>query len=296
MTRAVNGTGNGADATVVPLPAITAVRYVQPLREGGSLPAVVEGDDGGLWVTKFRGAGQGARVLIAELVVGGLARALGFPVPDLALVELPSEFGRMERDPEIQDLLRRSTGTNVALRYLDGAFNFDPLAAADLVDAGFAARLVWFDALVTNPDRTARNPNLMLWQRRPWLIDHGAALYAHHDWRGVDAARARAAFPLVRQHVLLARSGDLLAADAALAPQVTGELLGAVLASVPDALFDDPSGPVGAGELADARAARARYVEFLDERLRGRAAWLDAAVAARAAVLAAPPERLRARR
>ncbi len=286
----------GADRAVPPLPTVTAVRYVQPLREGGSLPAVVEGDDGGLWVTKFRGAGQGARVLIAELVVGGVARALGFPVPDLAVVELPEEFGRMERDPEIQELLRRSAGTNVALRYLDGAFNFDPFAAGALVDADFAARLVWLDALVTNPDRTARNPNLMVWQRRPWLIDHGAALYAHHDWRGVDDARARAAFPLVRQLVLLAQSGDLGAADAALAPLVTDALLGAVLATVPDALFDDPSGPVGAGELASAEAARARYVGFLGARARERGGWLDAAVAARAAARAAPPERLRARR
>lgn len=286
-----------APAAATPAPArVTAVRYVQPLREGGSLPAVIEGDDGDLWVAKFRGAGQGARVLIAELVVGGLARAVGLSAPDLAVVELPAEFGRIERDPEIQDLLRRSAGVNVALRYLDGAFNFDPLAAGDLVDAEFAANLVWFDALVTNPDRTARNPNLMVWRRRPWLIDHGAALYAHHDWRGVDAARARAVFPLVRQHVLLARSGDLRAADARLAPLATDTLLTALLDAVPDALFDDPSGPVGAGELPNAAAARARYVEYLGERLRDRAAWLDAAVAAREAALAAPPERLRARR
>jgi hypothetical protein len=136
----------------------------------------------------------------------------------------------------------------------------------------------------------------MVWRRGPWLIDHGAALYAHHDWRGVDEARARAPFPLVRQHVLLARSADLAAADAALAPRVTDALLGAVLATVPDALFEDPSGPVGAGELADAAAARARYVAFLGERVRGRAAWVAAAEAARAAALAAPPEPLRARR
>jgi hypothetical protein len=269
---------------------------VQPLREGGSLPAVVEGDDGGLWVAKFRGAGQGARVLIAELVVGGLAAALGLPVPDLAAVELPAEFGRAERDPEIQDLLRKSAGTNVALRYLEGAFNFDPVAAGELVDPDFAARLVWFDAFVTNPDRTARNPNLMVWQRRPWLIDHGAALYAHHDWRGVDEARARAPFPLVKQHVLLARAGDLAAADAALAPRVTDELLAAVLATVPAALLTDPSGPVGAGELPSAEAARARYVEFLGARARAPRAFADGAIAAQAERRASPPERLRARR
>ncbi len=291
------GAGDAAaGAGPAALPTVTAVRYVQPLREGGSLPAVVEGDDGGLWVAKFRGAGQGARVLVAELVVGGLARALGLPVPDLAVVELPAEFGRAERDPEIQELLRRSAGTNVALRYLEGAFNFDPLAAGDLVDAEFAARLVWFDAFVTNPDRTARNPNLLVWRRRPWLIDHGAALYAHHDWRGVDEARARAPFPLVRQHVLLGRAGDLAAADAELAPRVTGELLGAVLAAVPDALFTDPSGPVGAGELASPEAARARYVEFLGARARAPRAFAETAAAAQAERRAAPPERLRARR
>ncbi len=285
-----------APAAVPALAAVRARRYVQPLREGGSLPAVVEGDDGELWVTKFRGAGQGARVLIAELVVGLLAQTLGLPVPALALVDLSEAFGRMERDAEIQDLLRRSAGVNVGLRYLDGAFNFDPLAAGDLIDPEFAARVVWLDAYTTNPDRSARNPNLMVWERRPWLIDHGAALYAQHDWRGVDEARARAAFPLVRQHVLLGRSGDLRAADAALAPLVTAEVLGAVLARVPDALFEDASGPVGAGEFADAAAARARYGWYLGERLRGRAAWLDAAVAAREGARAAAPERLAARR
>lgn len=295
----MSGTGaaRGASGPRVPdVPAVVARRYVQPLREGGSLPAVVDADDGGLWVAKFRGAGQGARVLIAELVVGLLAQALGLAVPALATVELPAEFGRMERDPEIQELLRKSAGVNVGLRYLDGAFNFDPLAAGTLVDPAWAARVVWLDAYTTNPDRSARNPNLMIWERRPWLIDHGAALYVQHDWRGVDEARARAPFPLVRQHVLLAASAELEAADAALAPLATDALLREVVARVPDALFDDPSGPVGAGEFADAAAARARYAWYLGERMRGRAAWLDAAVAARAAARAAAPERLRARR
>lgn len=275
---------------------VGARRYVQPLREGGSLPAVVEDAEGGLWVAKFRGAGQGARVLIAELVVGLLAQALGLDVPALAVVEVPEAFGRLERDPEIQELLRKSEGLNVGLRYLDGAFNFDPLAAGELVDPGWAARVVWLDAYTTNPDRSARNPNMMIWGRRPWLIDHGAALYVQHDWRGVDEARARAAFPLVRQHVLLARSADLREADAALAPLVTDALLGEIVACVPDALFEDASGPVGAGEFADVAAARARYAWYLGERLRGRGAWLDGAVAAREAARQAPPERLRARR
>ncbi|HZF67164.1 MAG TPA: HipA family kinase [Gemmatirosa sp.] len=279
-----------------PLPTHTALRYVAPLREGGSLPAVVEVEDGTLWVAKFRGAGQGARVLIAELVVGGLARALGLPVPDLAVVELPEEFGRLERDPEIQELLRRSTGVNIGMRYLDGAFNFDALAAGEFVDAALAARIVWLDAFTTNPDRTARNPNLLVWERRPWLIDHGAALYVHHDWRAVDAARTRAPFPLVRTHVLLAASGDLRAADAELAPQVTAACVDAVLAAVPDALFDDPSGPVGAGELADAAAARARYAEYLLTRVAAPRAFVDAAVASRDEARRTPAARLQARR
>ena len=282
--------------SVPDVPSVAARRYVQPLREGGSLPAVVEGDDGRLWVAKFRGAGQGARVLIAELVVGLLAQALGLDVPALAAVEVPEAFGRMERDPEIQDLLRKSAGTNVGLRYLDGAFNFDPLAAGELIDPLWAARVAWLDAYTTNPDRSARNPNLLIWDRRPWLIDHGAALYVQHDWRLVDEARARAPFPLIRQHVLLARSADLREADRELAPRVTAGVLGEVVARVPDALFDDPSGPTGAGEFADAAAARARYAWYLGERLAGRAAWLDGAVAAREAARAAAPERLRARR
>src|SRR5215212_154607 len=182
--------------SVLHLPTYTATRYVQPLREGGSLPAVVE-TEGGLFVVKFRGAGQGAKVLVAELVVGLLADALGFPVPELAVVQVPPPFGRSEPDPEIQDILRKSHGANVGLRYLDGAFNFDGMAAGELVSPRLASELVWFDALVTNPDRTHRNPNLLVWDRRPWLIDHGAALYAHHDWASVDDARTRSSFAMI---------------------------------------------------------------------------------------------------
>ncbi|HEX8832056.1 MAG TPA: HipA family kinase, partial [Longimicrobium sp.] len=191
----------------------TATRYLQPLREGGSLPAIVDTEDGGRFVVKFRGAGQGAKVLVAELIVGLLAGELGFAVPELALIEVPPEFGRSEPDPEIQELLQKSHGINVGLRYLDGAFNFDGYAAGDLVDDRFASDLVWLDALVTNPDRTHRNPNLLLWERRPWLIDHGAALYAHYDWKTVDEARTKTPFPLTKQHVLLRRATELEAAD-----------------------------------------------------------------------------------
>ncbi|HEX5831052.1 MAG TPA: HipA family kinase [Gemmatimonadaceae bacterium] len=275
------------------LPTHDAVRYVQPLREGGSLPAVVDTDGGGLYVVKFRGAGQGPKVLVAELVVGLLAQRLGLPVPELALVDVSPRFGQSEPDPEIQELLRRSHGVNVGLRYLDGAFNFDQLAAGELVTPDFAARLVWFDALVTNPDRTHRNPNLLVWQRRPWMIDHGAALYAHHDWPSVTEERARAAFPFVRQHVLLARAGDIAAADAALAPLLDSAALDDVLAAVPDALL---AGPLSAGDFADARTARERYREFLLARLRGPRAWVTEAETAQGSARAEPPRRLSARR
>jgi hypothetical protein len=168
-------------SAVTDLLRTTARRYVQPLREGGSLPAIVDTADG-LFVVKFRGAGQGARALVAELIVGQIALALGLPVPALAIVDLPEEFGRSEPDPEIQDLLRASHGENVGLAFLDGAFNFETHAAGDLVTDDFASRVVWLDAFCTNPDRTHRNPNLLIWNRKPWLIDHGAALYAHHNW------------------------------------------------------------------------------------------------------------------
>jgi hypothetical protein len=173
---------------MVRLPLLHAARYLQPLREGGSLPAVVE-TEAGLYVAKFRGAGQGAGALVAELIAGGLALALDLPLPEPALIEVAPEFGLGEPDPEIRHLLRASHGTNIGLRYLDGAFNYDGYAASDLIDPELAAEIVWFDGLITNPDRTHRNPNLLVWERRPWLIDHGTSLYAHHDWDNVDQAR-----------------------------------------------------------------------------------------------------------
>ena len=275
------------------LPRLTATRYVQPLREGGSLPAVVDTEEDGLWVVKFRGAGQGVRVLVAELIVGMLARAAGLPVPDLAIVELDPAFGRGERDLEIQELLRKSHGPNVGLRYLDGAFNFDGRAAGELVDASLAARIVWFDAFVTNPDRTHRNPNLLVCDRRPFLIDHGAALYAHHDWPGVDDARTRAAFPLVRQHVLLARADDILRADAELAEALAPGVIRAVLDRVPDELL---AGPVATTDFTTADEARERYARYLTTRLEAPRAWVLEAVGAREQALREPPRRLQARR
>ena len=274
------------------LPSVTALRYVQPLREGGSLPAVIATDDG-MYVVKFRGAGQGAKALMAELIVGGLATAAGLPVPELAIVELPTQFGRSEPDPEIQDLLRASHGTNVGLRYLDGAFNFALPAAGEHISPALASRIVWLDAFITNPDRTHRNPNILIWERQPWLIDHGAALYAHHDWASVDAERTRTRFPLIKDHVLLSLADELTGADAELAAGFDEPTLEAVLADVPDALLLDP---VVGREFGSAEATRERYVAYLRERLRGPRDFVEEAIAARERLRSQPPRRLEARR
>ena len=275
-------------------PTFRASRYVQPLREGGSLPAVVDTDEAGLFVVKFRGAGQGTKVLVAELVVGALAMRLGLPTPELALVDVSSRFGRSEPDPEIQDLLRKSHGLNVGIRYLDGAFNFDLSAAGSLVTADLAARVVWLDAFTTNPDRTARNPNLLVWQRRPWLIDHGAALYAHHDWASVDDQRTRTGFPLIRSHVLLPQSGDLAEADHECTERLQGGVVREVLAAVPDSLLVDPD--TGDGDFASPSDARARYERYLLTRLAAPRAFLVEAIAAQEQVRLEPPLHLKARR
>jgi hypothetical protein len=275
------------------LPIFTATRYVQPLREGGSLPAVVEMSSGDLFVVKFRGAGQGAKALIAELIAGLLARVVDLPTPELAIVDVPPPFGRSEPDPEIQDLLRASHGTNVGIRYLDGAFNFDPGAAGDLVSAELAARIVWFDAFLTNPDRTHRNPNILVWERKPWLIDHGAALYAHHDWSSVNETRTRSPFALIKQHVLLAQSGDLEAADSTMSKELSPEAIDEVLAAVPDALL--VASPVDAGALSPG-AARERYRSYLLTRLEAPRDFVGAAISAREQLLREPPRPLSARR
>lgn len=258
------------------LPSLAALRYVQPLREGGSLPAVVD-TDGGLFVVKFRGAGQGAKALVAELIAGMLAQALELPVPELALVYIPAALGRNEPDSEIREILRRSHGINVGLRYLDGSFNFDAAAAGELVAPELAARIVWFDALLTNPDRTARNTNLLIHERRPWLIDHGAALYAHHDWDSVDDARVRAPFDRIRDHVLLERADDPRDVDAAMSALLTEEVIDDVLARVPDALLEDDAFRAD-GDAPD--EARARYRRYLLARLEAPRAFADAAAEA----------------
>jgi HipA-like kinase len=264
---------------------------VQPLREGGSLPAVVDTEDG-LYVVKFRGAGQGPKALVAELIVGLLAVRLGLPVPQLALVDLPPPFGRSEPDPEIQDLLRRSHGVNVGLRYLDGAFNFDPTAAGTVITAEFAARVVWLDALVTNPDRTHRNPNLLVWERRAWLIDHGAALYVHHHWATATPEKTRGAFPLVGNHVLLGWSDGLDEIDESAVAAVGGGALEEIVSAVPDELLTGPEFEQEGGP----DLHRKRYHDYLTDRLGAPRAFVAAAVEARERLRRTTPQRRAARR
>jgi hypothetical protein len=253
-----------------PLRTVNVTRYVLPLREGGSLPAIVEGDDDGQYVLKFRGAGQGPKALLAELVAGQIARRLGLPVPEIVLAELDPALADTEPDPEIQDLVRASGGTNVALDFLPGAFAYDP--AVHPVDGELASAVVWFDALVSNLDRTRRNTNLLVWHRRLHLIDHGAALYFHHA-PSPFVPRAREPFKLVGDHVLLPRADRIAALDATLAARLDSEFLAGLLAQVPDAwLADDPADAAAA---ADTRAA---YVQYFTDRLQApRAFALDAA-------------------
>jgi hypothetical protein len=213
------------------LPRIEATRYVTPLREGGSLPALVEASDDGLYVLKFRGAGQGPKALVAEIVAGELGRALGFAIPELALVDLDPALGRAEPDPEIQDLLAASVGLNLGVDFLPGALGYSPAAGPD-PEPELAADIVWFDALVTNVDRTAKNTNMLIWHDRLWLFDHGAALYFHHA-SGADPAHAETPFPAIAEHVLLPVAGSITDADARLADRVTPELLADIAAAVP---------------------------------------------------------------
>lgn len=272
---------------------LTATRYVQPLREGGSLPAIVDTDGDGLYVAKFRGAGQGAKALIAELIVGLLAQDVGLPTPDLASIKIPVAFGQSEPDPEIQDLLRKSHGVNFGIRYLDGAFNFDPNAADEFISSELASRIVWFDAFLTNPDRTHRNPNLLIWNRKPWLIDHGAALYAHHDWPSVDEARTRSPFPLIKDHVLLSSADEIDKADAYMIEHLSEESITKAVAGVPDALLRDETIAV---DFSKPAAARRRYVDYLTLRLREPRSFVTEAIQARSRAKKMKPRRVAARR
>ena len=242
---------------------MTATRYVLPLREGGSLPGLMEADDLGTWVVKFSGAGQGRKVLVAEVLVGELARRLGLPVPELVLVDVDPVLGRAEPDEEVQDLLRASPGLNLGTDFLPGSLGFDPMV--HVVDPGLASRVLWLDALVGNVDRSWRNPNLLRWHRELWMIDHGASLVFHHDWPRAAAAAEKAY--QANDHVLAAQATDRAAAGEDLAPQVTPELLEQVAALVPDVWLKDEPGFAGAEEV------RAAYVGHLLRRVDARRSW-----------------------
>jgi hypothetical protein len=253
---------------------VRATQYVTALREGGSLPAIIEADDLGLYVLKFRGAGQGPLALVAELVAGEIGRALGLRVPELVLVQVDAALGRNEPDEEIRDLLRASVGLNLALDYLPGSSMFDP-AAGDTADAQTASLAVWFDAFVANVDRTPRNANLLCWHHNLYFIDHGAALYFHHDWKSM-AEKAENSFAQVKQHILLPWASALEEADAAAHRLLNKEIFAAILEDVPEAWL--------LPEAKDLSAVQKReiYLDFFTRRLSGSSSFVEEAIRARA--------------
>jgi hypothetical protein len=255
---------------------VTATRYVTPLREGGSLPAIVEGDDSGMYVLKFHGAGQGPKALVAELIAGELARAAGLPVPEIVLMELDPDLARTEPDAEIQQLIRASGGLNLALDYLPGSVTFDPIA--DRPDDTLASAIVWFDAYVSNVDRTPRNANMLMWHRALWLIDHGAALYFHHGWKAGDDVSA-APFAAIRDHILLRFAGALREADAMLSARLTPAVISEIVGLVPDPWLTSKT------PFANAAAARDAYTLHLTRRLVAPRAFAEEAIRARNALV-----------
>lgn len=233
------------------LRTVTVSRYVTPLREGGSLPALVEADDDGLYVVKFKATGHGVKALVAELVAGEIARALDLPVPEIVFAELDRDLSRTEPDPEIHALMHDSAGLNLALDYLPGAFNFDPLVHA--VPADLASRIVWFDALVSNVDRTARNANMLLWHKAVWLIDHGSSLYFHHTagWQS-DGQRPRTGFTAIANHVLRQQATQVRDVDESLAARLSPPVVDGILGAVPDEWLADPTTGLPAAAMREA--------------------------------------------
>jgi hypothetical protein len=259
------------------LRTVQATRYVTPFREGGSLPALVEAGDLGLYVLKFRGAGQGPLALVAEIIAGEIGRALGLNVPEIVLMEVDAALGRNEPDEEIRDLLQASIGLNLALDFLPGSAMFD-LAAGDSAGPDLASTAVWFDAFVTNMDRTARNPNLLCWHKSLYFIDHGAALYFHHDWKDLET-KARSRFPPIRDHILLPWAARIEMLDCALGARLGEAVFAGILQNVPDAwLLPEPGAPTPAEK-------RAAYVDYLVRRLNAAPLFIEEAVRARAALL-----------
>jgi hypothetical protein len=254
-----------------------ATRYVVPLREGGSLPAIVEADDLGLYVVKFRGAGQGILALIAELIAGEIGRTLGLPVPEIVLIEIDATLGRNEPDYEIRQLLKASAGLNLAIDYLPGSVAFDP-AARDTAAPDMASLAVWFDAFTQNVDRTAKNTNLLVWHRKIYLIDHGAALYFHHDWENRQQKIA-SGFPEIRNHVLLRWASQIPAAAATARDLLTPKAIEEIVGMVPEQWLEATPGNIGAAD------RRAGYIEFLIQRLNLASSFEQEAIDARARLI-----------
>jgi hypothetical protein len=255
---------------------VNMLRYVTPLREGGSLPAIVEADDGFMYVLKFRGAGQGVKALIADLLGGEIARALGLKVPEIVLANLDAAFGRTEPDEEIQDLLKASTGLNLALHYLSGAITYDP--AASVIDPLLASKIVWLDCLLTNVDRTARNTNMLVWRKELWLIDHGASLYFHHSWHNWEE-QSKKPFVQVKDHVLLPQAAQLEEAHHFCLSLLTPERIASITALVPDEWL------AAIPQEITVTAQREVYTRFLLSRLANAEIFLNEAQHARQALI-----------
>jgi hypothetical protein len=258
------------------LRTVNVTRYVTPLREGGSMPAIAEADDEFLYVLKFRGAGQGPKALIAELIGGEIARALGLPVPELVFANLDEAFGRTEPDEEIQDLLKASVGLNLALHYLSGSITFDP--AVTKVDAMLASKIVWLDSLLLNVDRSARNTNMLLWHSELWLIDHGASLYFHHSWQNWEA-KASQPFTHIKDHVLLSAASELEAVDEALRERLTDQVINSIVSLIPLEWLEAVS------PFANFEEQRQAYAKFLLARISYSASFVKEANHARTAII-----------
>lgn len=239
------------------LRTVQVIRYVTPLREGGSMPAIAEADDGFLYVLKFRGAGQGYKALISEIIGGELARIAGLKVPELVFAKLDEAFGRTEPDEEIQDLLKASVGLNLALHYLSGAITYDPTVSE--IDSNLASKIVWLDCLLTNMDRTARNTNMLFWHKELWLIDHGASLYFHHSWQNWEAQAIRP-FVLVKDHVLLPKASELDKVDKELKELFSPKVIASVLALIPDEWLNEEI-------FTSSKQQRDAYAKFLNNRI-----------------------------
>ena len=250
------------------LRTVRVTRYVTPRREGGSLPAIVEGEDDGLYVLKFRGAGQGPLALVAELISGEIGRCLDLRLPELVFMELSESIGRNEPDAEIRELLMASIGLNLGLDYLPGATMFDP-AAGDVADAKTASKAVWFDAFVTNIDRTTKNANLLWWHKQLYFIDHGASLYFHHNWRDIDVA-AMNPFNAIRNHILLPWASRIAEVDKELRPKLDNSVLQSIVAGVPDEWLARQDGLTAEGYLAYL-TTRLRSSGFAEEAVRAHA-------------------------